>query len=187
MINGNNSQKRDVIPSVIVAVFVVALCVAGALLNNTDQTIPERLKNGFPLYFFGAFAIAGLATMISAVSTIRYRKIYCTYVTDAVCVDLVHRLSTDSDGHSSSVYAPVYEFEYNGRPQTIRNNHYTSRNIAPAIGSRVTLHIDIEEFSDYYIGRPSNGLVGSIVVGLVFSIPALAILIGVLLQGLGML
>lgn len=187
MNNGNNTVKRHTIPYVIVAVLVVPLCIAGAVLNNTDQAIPERLKNGFPLYFFGAFAIAGLALVISAVSTIRYRTDRCTYVTDAVCIDLVHRLSTDSDGHSSTVYAPVYEFEYNGSPQTIRNNHYTSRNFAPAIGSRATLHIDIEEFSDYYIGRPSNGLVGSIVVGLVFSIPALALLFAILAQGLGML
>lgn len=187
MISGNNSRKRNVIPGVIVGVFVAALCVAGALLNNTDQAIPERLKNGFPLYFFGAFAIAGLALVISAVSTIRYRADRCTYVTDAVCIDLVHRLSTDSDGHSSSVYAPVYEFECNGRTQTIRSNHYTSRNFAPSIGSRATLHIDTEEFSDYYIGKPSNGLVGSIVVGLVFSLPALALIFAFLAQGLGML
>lgn len=187
MNNGNNSGRRHTIPYVIVAVLVVPLCIAGAVLNNTDQVIPERLKNGFPLYFFGAFAIVGLGMVTDAIATLIYRVKHCKYVTDAVCVGLESKVTSGSDGHRKTLYSPVYGFEYNGEEHTIRNHLYRGRSYVPEVGFRSTLNVDVDNFSDYYVGSPAKGLVARIIWGLIFSAPALAILIGVLLQGLGML
>lgn len=64
---------------------------------------------------------------------------------------------------------------------------YSGRAYVLEVGFRSTLNVDVDNFSDYYVGSPAKGLVTRIIWGLIFSAPALAILIGVLLQGLGML
>ena len=188
--NMDDIRKRRntpyVIAIVIIVVFVIAICLVGSLLNNTDQAISERLKNGFPLYFIGAFAAAGLITLVDVVITIIRRVKYCTCVTQAVCVDLDERESSDSDGGRSMVYSPIFEFEYNGEKRTIRNNLYTSRSLAPDIGCVETIHLDTETLSDYYISYPLRGLWVRMIIGVLFSVPSVALLLAFVAQGLGM-
>ena len=167
--------------TIVICVAILALCIAGALLQERLQpeTTAEKLLNGIPLLFVGLFAMVGVAAITSAISTYLSRKEYCTFVTEAVCVRLDSHYSSDTDGHGSTVYSPIYEFTYNGEKQTIRNNHYTSLNLAPEVGSVEILHIDIDEHGphDYYIGNPLNGLLVFLITGLIFSVPALIILI----------
>ena len=189
--NMDDTRKRsktpNLIASAIIVAVVIAICVAGALSNNTDQAIPERLKNGIPLYFFGAFAVAGLITLTNVVITTVRRVKYCTYAVQAVCIGLDSKESSDSDGGSNTVYSPIYEFEYNGEMRTIRNNTYTSASLAPNLGCVNTIHIDAETFSDYYISYPLRGQWVSMIIGVLFSVPSLVLLLAILAQGLGML
>ena len=187
---GNSKQKTArIIANVIIILFIVGLCLAGALLMKRTETesIGSRLKNGFPLYFFGAFAAVGLCSIVKVILRVAYRIKHCTYVTEAMVAEHDCKYSSDNDGGGSWVYTPVYEFEYNGRNYRIRNDMYASKFLIAGVCTTAIIHVDIDELEDYYIGNPFQGLIVSIIVGLVFSVPALVILIAVLLQGLGLL
>lgn len=180
-------KTAQIIATVIAALLVIGLCLAGALLTKRGDTesIGSRLKNGFPLYFFGAFAIAGLSSIAKVIVRVVYRLKYCKYVTEAVCADLDCKYSHDSDsGGGSWVYTPVYEFEYNGKYYRVRNRSYSSKVFVADVGSMATIHVDLYDLDDYYIGNPLQGLISSVIVGLVFSVPALIILVLAVLSGL---
>jgi hypothetical protein len=159
----------------------------GSCVEQYGSGDPREAQERIPVVLFGAFAIVGLGMVIDAIATLIYRVKHCRYVTDAVCVGLESKVTSGSDGPRKTLYSPVYEFEYNGEEHTIRNHLYRGRAYVPEVGFRSTLNIDVDNFSDYYVGYPAKGLVSHIIWGLIFSAPALAILIGVLLQGLGML
>lgn len=181
-------RKKSYIAAVIIGIGVFALCMAGALLQHRsgNETIADKLKNGIPLLFFGAFAVTGLVLISNVVIRIGYRKKHCTYVTNAVCTELKWRHDSEKDNNSVS-YTPVYDFEYNGRNIRISNDVYTGRMFVPEIGSVDEIHVDIDELADYYVGNPSNGLKNKIVTGIIFSVPAMAILIISVLSGLSVI
>ena len=168
--------------TIVLSLAVIALCVIGALRQERSypETVLEKLYNGIPLLFVGVFAIAGIGCITLCISKYLSRKEYCTYVTEAVCVKLDRHYSSNVDGPGgSTVYSPIYEFDYNGVKHTIKSNHYTSMNLAPEVGSVEILHVDIDDDGphDYYIGNPLKGLIPFVVTGLVFSIPTIIILI----------
>ena len=182
-------RTAKIVATVLIILFVIGLCLAGALLmkRTETETIGSRLKNGFPLYFFGAFAAVGLINIVKGILRVAYRIKHCRYVTEAMCVEHDCKYSSDNDGGGSWVYSPVYEFEYNGRNYRVRNYMYASKFLIADVCSTATIHVDMDELDDYYIGTPFQGLIVSFIVGLVFATPALFILIGVLLQGLNLI
>ena len=158
---------------------ILALCVIAALRQDRP-TIEDKILNGIPLLFVAAFAIAGVGCLAHVVYTYRFRKENCTYLTAAVCIDLDSRMHQDIDSsHCSTVYSPIYEFEYNGEKCTVKNNHYTSYNMAPKIGSVEVMHVHIDENGpkEYYIGNPLVDLIPVLIVGIIFSVPSMIILV----------
>lgn len=181
-------KKTKLAVDVVIWLAVFALCIVVVLLTKGPETgtLINRIVNGFPVYFIGAFAAVGLSTLVNAIITITYRKNRCSYVTEAVCVDH-KRTSNNTSDTFDWVYTPIYEFEYEGRTLNISNNDYAGRMFVTPVGSTDVIHVDIENMSDYYVGAPTRGQKNKLIVGLAFSIPSMAIIIYGLLAGLSII
>ena len=157
------------------AILVIGLCIIG-VLRQDRPTIGDKLINGVPLYFFGIFALVGLINLEHSLSGIVYRAKHCRYVTEGVCVGSIKKYHPGKGSWNGYyTYAPVYEIEYEGTIIRIQSASYVSE--LPQIGAVDILHTDVRRADDLYINHILEGLVSPMIVGVIFSLPAMAILI----------
>lgn len=123
-----------------------------AFMDNANTIIPAALC--------GLFAVVGLGVMIGAAY-----KIYCrnNYITQTVLAKIV-----DIDSHSSNntrVYAPVYEYYFNGQNYREKTNYYSNvRNYEIGDVREIRINPNMPEEIDAGI----KNLIGEIVFGAIF-------------------
>ena len=101
----------------------------------------------------------------------------CSVEVDAQVVGLLHSTSTDSDGHTSDVYAPEYTYYFEGTDYRVHSSVY-SNGRQYQIGSIVTLRIDPEhpeKFLDLKRDRKSL-ILRCVVLGVFFAIGLLLLI-----------
>lgn len=99
----------------------------------------------------GVFMLIGAGFII--IPTINYAKKKKNYVPiTAVCRDLDSHISRSSKGHRTRVYAPKWEYYYNGEIITIQSRTYSNIDV-PEIGGEYDLLIDPKNPKKFY--RPS--------------------------------
>lgn len=134
-------------------------------------------KNIF-LIFIYIFIIEGIIFFAVGIISIcsHYTKMHTYKTTRGEIVDVVekeHR-STSTSHHQSHytsiVYAPLYEYEVDGKTYRYCNDTYSSR--YPTIGASATIYYNPKDPGDAYMKQ-------SAVMGIIFSI------IGVVLTGFG--
>lgn len=134
-------------------------------------------KNVF-LIFIYIFIIEGIIFFAVGIISIcsHYTKMQTYKTTRGEIVDVVEKeyRSTSSSHHrshyTSTVYAPLYEYEVDGKTYQYCSNTYSSR--YPTIGSSHTIYYNPKDPGDAYMKQ-------SAVMGIIFSI------IGVVLTGFG--
>lgn len=141
----------------------------------------DILKSDIGILFFAVFALTGTIRIIKEVWKIIYRKKYCTYETSAVCVDLKRKLKS-SGNDTRVIYYPVYEFEYGGETKRVKGKKAYYRSSCPPVGSLEFIHVDPEHPKDFYVDNPHEGVISSIITGVICAAPAYVILIWVLLS-----
>lgn len=160
---------------IVTAILVIGLCIIG-VLRQDRPTIGDKLINGVPLYFFVIFALVGLINLEHSLSGIVYRAIHCRYVSEGVCVGAIKKYHPGKGSWNGYyTYAPVYEIEYESAIIRIQSSSYVSE--LPKIGAVDILHTDVRRADDLYINHILEGLVSPMIVGVIFSLPAMAILI----------
>lgn len=102
----------------------------GLLLQFGTEDIRELVGALFPVLGVALFVFIGIGFLVAAFTKRRYSKAHMTHELEAKCVKIDSRISRNSgghEGHSRTVYAPVWEYYYNG--QTYQNHHPVWSNI----------------------------------------------------------
>lgn len=115
----------------------------------------------------GVFMLIGLGFLIIPAAIYIHKKKTCVPVM-AVCKDLDVRYSRSKNGGRKKIYAPTWEYYFDGEFHTVRSNAYSNIDV-PEIGGEYELYIDPNDPKKFY--RPSmKTLIFFIVFGAVWTI-----------------
>ena len=107
----------------------------------------------FVIMFSGSFGLIGIIFLIIGIVMNNNRKkkeMNCTSMTSGKVTDLVRHESRDSDGGYSSSWHPVFEYNI-GELKFIKESIYGSSQSKYAIGQKVEVYYNPEDYNEYYI------------------------------------
>ena len=139
---------------------VLLVSVAGALAiiiplakkyidANVDMS--ELQFNPAPAIVIGIFMIIGLCFLLIPTINYVYKKTHYTPVM-AVCKELDMHYSRSKNGGRTKVYAPTWEYYFEGEFITVKSNSYSNIDV-PEVGAEYELYINPENPRKFY--RPS--------------------------------
>lgn len=121
--------------------------------ENSDDLDSEVIDSLAINCFMCIFTLVGIGLI--AVPPILHNikmKMY-TMPIDAVCIDLDWRISRSKHGRGTMLYAPTWEYSYNGNTYTYKESTYTNLNV-PKVGAVYQLLMNPDEPEELY--RPSK-------------------------------
>jgi hypothetical protein len=149
---------------------------SGAYMWGSED-IKTNIMSLIPIAALAVFILVGLGMIIVNFLNNYTKKIHCTEIVTAVCIDLNRRYSIDSsdDIDERPTYAPVFKYYFNGAEYTVTQSYYTNIDV-PKIDSEVELHINPDDPEEFY--RPSFWVNFTIYgMGILFTICGTAALI----------
>lgn len=115
-----------------------------------ENDIKEYLKN---VLFFCVFIAFGM--FISFM--IELEKENCTEIVDARVVDVEVSYSKSRKGTKSTVYTPVYEFEFNGEKHTVASRTSSGFNSVD-IGDNVKLNVNPDNVQEVFCSEQNKSI-----------------------------
>ena len=117
-----------------------------------------------PFLITGGFLIASVILLGVVPARMRKNTAICTVAVNARIVSYVKSNFSGTDvKYHTYMYAPVYEFTYNGEVHSVTPNLYSSR--IPTVGEVRTLMIDPQNYDHFYdpVTRKRTKMVTTIV------------------------
>ena len=115
-----------------------------------------------------AFMLLFTAGVIFVLAAFRRKQKRCSAETEGIVAGYDTRISTDSETGDSEVYAPVFEYWYDGHLCRSTSRYYSGKQNYD-IGQKVTLYINPdkpEEFLDYARERKMLLLMVAVLAGI---------------------
>ena len=137
-------------PALIFSVIGAGIIVLPLLVKYTDieENIPDEI---IPYIVVSAFLIIGLCFLIFPTVSFVHKKNTYTPVM-AVCRELDMRWSRSKNGGRRRVYAPTWEYYFDGQYYTVKSNSYSNIDV-PKEGEEYELLINPDEPEKFF--RPS--------------------------------
>lgn len=126
-------------------------------------------KDSAPILILCLFILVGAYMFFGTLLTIKGSKTRCTIAVSAKCIDLDKHDMINSNGSHTTVYAPVFNYYYNGTSYNIKLNNYSNVDV-PIVGEYKDIYINPDNSEDVY--RPSvkqNLIVLGIGIGTIIS------------------
>ena len=156
-------------------------CIGGALISlyGTEE-LKEQFYDILPMLGLGLFWIIGLGLIVLPIYTRKVKEKRCTLPVQGIIADLNRRWSRGSNGRRGHyVYAPVYEYFYNGVLYRQESNTYTNYENFE-IGTEVTVFLNPSDPNDYYVKRSQTV---TVILGIMFLVMASACIAVYVLTG----
>ena len=126
-----------------------------------------EISNMSTIIVMSVFLLIGLAFIIIPTINYVHKKTHYTPVM-AVCKDLDARYSRSNNGGRTKVYAPTWEYYFNGEFITVKSKEYSNIDV-PTIVEEYELYIDNDNPEKFY--RPSmKTLIFFIIFGIIWTI-----------------
>lgn len=141
-------------------------------LYGTEE-MKTQLYDILPFFVLGLFWIIGLGLIVSPIYSRKVKEKRCTLPVRGIIAGVNRRWSRGSRGHRGRyVYAPIYEYIYNGVLYRKESNVYTNYESFD-IGSEVTVFLNPSDPDDYYVKRSQTV---TVIIGIMFLIMSTAII-----------
>lgn len=145
-----NAQRKDrdksLVPYLFMLIGISCIIIPLLMMYPNLLTIEINWERTIPILVMLLFIIVSLAMIISPIIKTKRLKKVCTL---RVCATVIKHKTEYSD-RGRKLFAPVYEFEFNGKKYEVCKEQYTNINVIPK-GTIVELLInplDPEEFLD---------------------------------------
>ena len=122
------------------------ISLAGKNLNLTLS------KDSVPILILCLFMLIGVYMSFGTLQTIVGKKTRCTKVVSAKCIDLDKQYMINSDGPDKTLYAPIFNYYYNGTLYKVKLDKYSNVDV-PMVGDYQKIYINPDNPDDVY--RPS--------------------------------
>jgi len=109
-------------------------------------------KDAVPILILCLFMFIGVYMSFGTVQTIIGKKTRCTKVVSAKCIELDEQYRSNSDGPDTTVYAPIFNYYYNGTLYNVKLDKYSNVDV-PMVGDYEKIYINPYNPEDVY--RPS--------------------------------
>ena len=174
----SNEKKypEDKMTALTFTLFGLAFFAAPLILrhiSNSDKYTAEQAKQYTGMAIGLISMVIGAAVVVLPLISDKMKRNRCTASVEAVCAEVLSKIASGSSGrrghrHHHRVYAPVWEYFYDGR--TIRKAESTYSNInVPQVGSTTELKINPDDPEDIYrkngAAKVFVAIVGAIFVG----------------------
>lgn len=120
--------KKPVVPAVIMSVIGLVIVVISLVLMFGSSTDIANLSILFPVLFFVIFNIAGVSLFIGPLYYSSMNNKIHTGTAHATVVGINHKLQRRKNHGYIDVYAPIYEYNFNGRHYIAESTVYSSYN-----------------------------------------------------------
>lgn len=158
--------------------FILVFPLVGALMiiipalmiyaDNSDNLDPEAVERLAVNCAICGFTLVGIGLIVIPPLIHNKKMKIFTVSIEACCIDLDFRYSKSKHGGRTKLYAPVWEYDYNGNMYTYKENTYTNVNV-PQIREVRQLLLNPDEPSELY--RPSASIrIMLLIMGLAFSV-----------------
>lgn len=146
-----------------------------SLINSFNENI-------LPVLCCSLFAVVGLVMLgVGIVKPIK-DKARCSVLVTAEVIDIKRRLSSDSDGGSTWVYAPVYRYYYQGRDYLNESDLYSSSVVK--VGTQQEIRLNPNNPNDFIEPKRQVGVaVLAIIMGVIFTVAGICAVMAVLQAG----
>lgn len=150
------------------------MTLSGAYMWGSEK-IKSNIMLVLPFMGLAVFIIVGIVMIISTYIGHRGKLRSCSEIITAVCIGLNERYSRSRNG-TSMVYAPVYNYYYNGQEHTVEEKTYKLHGV-PEVGSEVELHIKPEVPENFYCPDVCDRLVSYMFGGVFVIMPAVCLVL----------
>lgn len=152
-------------------------CIVGGLIGlYGEEEFKEKMYDMLPIFISVLLFVIGILFIIIPIYMKKVREKYCTLPVKGVIADVYRKRSSDRNHHNIHyVYAPVYEYFYNGTLYRKESNVYTNYEKFD-IGSEVTVFLNPSNPDDYYVKRSGETAI-NLIFGIIFLIFSVAIML----------
>lgn len=140
-------KKEALFPLLFSFIGAVVMTLSGAYMWGSEE-IKSNIMQVVPILMLATLMIAGAVMILATYFNHRAKMQRCTEIITAVCIRLNERLS-HSDHHTTTVYAPVYNYYYDGQEYTVDETTYSNVGV-PEVGSEVEIRINPQQPDDCY-------------------------------------
>lgn len=157
--------------------FLVGLaCIIVPFFMLNSQLLPVKINwdGVIPLLLVSVFVIAGFCLIIIPLYQRNKRKEICTVIVPAQIVDY-----DTSYNEGTTLYAPIYEYTFNGKEYRICNHSYSNVGNRP-VGTIINLKIDPNNPTVFEDNHASIFVI--IILGIFFLVVSLPIFIFMLMN-----
>lgn len=136
--------------------------------ENSDALDSETVNKLAVNCFMCIFTLVGIGLIAVPPIMHKIKMNMYTMPIDAVCIDLDCRISRSKHGGRTVLYAPSWEYEYNGNMYTYKESTYTNLNV-PKVGAVYQMLMNPDEPGELY--RPSKSVrTLLLIIGLAFAV-----------------
>ena len=151
----------------VVGAFMIVIPALMIYAENSDNLDYEAIERFALNCVIGAFALVGIGFIVIPPVIHNKKMKKFTISIEACCIDLDFRYSRSKHGRSIKLYAPIWQYDYNGNMYTYKENTYTNVNV-PQIREVRQLLLNPDEPSELY--RPSAFVrIMLLIMGLAFA------------------
>lgn len=128
--------------------------IVGLIFQYGDKSLKDVMTNMIPVFGCLIFVIAGAGIVCVTLYKRWYNDTYVNYPVIATVVDVETQISK-SGGHSVILYAPTWEYDYNGEHFVQTQNYYSNYGKCD-IGDKIAIRINPEIPTEFASERESD-------------------------------
>ena len=171
-VRDNPKGKIHILNIIFIIIGAVIIIVSLFFSLADEQLINSLIQKIWPVLLCSVFVIVGVILLCIGIIKPKRDKARCTVSLEAEVVDIERHYSSDSDGSSGWVYAPVYRYYYQGHEYKISSNIYSSS--VERVGTKQEICINPYNPNDFIEPKKLRSLsILLLVMGVMFSVVGL--------------